>query len=61
MPVQIFLYQSLSALKGQYRNSNTLQAHFNTLEKVHAPSFRHLVTREKAPKAATLAALQLLV
>ena len=35
--------------------------YFSRFEKVKAPSYRHLVTREKAPKAATLAALQLLV
>ena len=39
-----------------------MHGYFSRLEKVwQAPSYRHLVTREKAPKAATLAALQLLV
>ena len=39
-----------------------IRGYFSRLEKVwQAPSYRHLVTREKAPKAATLAALQLLV
>ena len=39
-----------------------MDGNVSRLEKVwQAPSYRHLVTREKAPKAATLAALQLLV